>query len=143
MTELKAKKSALINKMSTGHHISQVLYGYENAETVQKGKSVPFNIRLRNDDIELLDNIAKKFKVSRAFLISEMLKNDTIEMFDNLEIEDADTLASYADKNIRDEFNIEQSYGDTWFVRTLIPNPSLGNPDNLSLIKKLTNKEKK
>lgn len=139
----KINKKDFINTGSHGFQLSQILYEKKESTDASSGNSIPINIRLRRDDVELFDAIAKKFNVSRSFLIGTLIEWDVLEMFDNLEIVDKDILARRMDKKLEANgifHHNSNAYGyGYWMTRTLIAHMYLDHPDNISLLEeKLT-----
>ncbi|MGL4937571.1 hypothetical protein [Shewanella sp.] len=140
MSEEKISKDDFIRMNSHGFDLSRDLYGLGGQGSQSTGNSIPVNLRLRKEDIELFDAIAKKFNVSRSALIGDLVERDVIEMFDKLEIVDADILAKAVDARLESDgvyHNNSNAYGyGYWRTRTLMPHPQLDNPDNPSLLRK-------
>lgn len=121
---------------SIGKEIAIKIMRNELSRNSFESDPMSINIRLSNDDISLLDILARLTKSSRSAILSCLMEQITSDLFFSLRNEDKVRLAVKVDKEIS-ENNIKHAYKEkswVWEVSKL-DKYALHDPYNKSIVK--------
>ncbi len=130
MADRHAKRKAISDPEKFGYWLSEIFYGRtaKDEEPKSKDNGLPVNIRLIQNDVNLIDRLGKRFGMSRAAILSAMIENDIEEMFFAQRSDDQIATAVEVD-NLMTEGGFSHIYRKkTWLLEVLELPANYGNP---------------
>lgn len=102
------------NNNSIGKQVAEKILKNELIRNSFDTEPMPFNIKLSNDDIRLLDAVSKITKSSRSAIMSALMEQITLRLFHSIKRKDAVRLSVKVDNEISNN-NITHAYkSNTW-----------------------------
>lgn len=126
------RKDSLIDHGSTGHRAMRYYYNMDvdefNAKEKSSDGSIPVNIRINRNDIELIDFISEITGNKRAAILADLVTSDINDMFHCLGIAEKAKMAEIVDAEMSKK-NISHIYkGMTWVLEASTLDPNYENP---------------
>lgn len=138
------RRAELRDENSAGYQLVQNLREQKNANSTAESqsssgkkkkkktsKAIATNLRLKNNDLAVLDAFAECFAVSRSHLLETLVSHDVDQMFQGLRPTDQYEIAKTVDNAI-EEKGFENEYrGRTWYWDSVEPanRDVMGHPD--------------